>query len=280
MARKLPRLQRVLDAPALFSIAYGEIASSIYFALGIITLHALGFTPALLLATGVLFLIVSLSYAEGTAAIRETGGAATFVRIAFNDFWGFVTGWVLFLDYLIVIALSALFLPHYVAGAFFTKLQRPWDVVAGCGVIAGVAVVRLVHRTRLHRWALIVALVDLACRLAADRGATITALTVLEIPMELPLSADMPEKLDDAYDLLDEAKAIGDSYGVNVQTRLIRARSFGRAIVDEAVRRHSEINVMGAPRAGRGRAVFSDTVDFVLKHAPCRVMVVAGQKAA
>src|SRR6266487_1159950 len=165
MARKLPRLQRVLDAPALFSIAYGEIASSIYFALGIIALHALGFTPLVLLATGLLCLIVSLSYAEGTAAIRETGGAATFVRIAFNDFWGFVTGWVLFLAYLIVIALSALFLPHYVAGAFFTKLHRPWDVVAGCGVIAGVAAIRLVHRTRLHRWALIVALVDLATQL-------------------------------------------------------------------------------------------------------------------
>jgi APA family basic amino acid/polyamine antiporter len=165
VARKLPRLQRVLDAPALFSIAYGEIASSIYFALGIIALHALGFAPAVLLATGALFLLVSLSYAEGTAAIRETGGAATFVRIAFNDFWGFVTGWVLFLDYLIVIALSALFLPHYVAGAFFTKIHRPWDAVVGCGVIAGIAVVRLIHRTRLHRWALIVALVDLGTQL-------------------------------------------------------------------------------------------------------------------
>ena len=165
MARKLPRLERVLDAPALFSIAYGEVASSIYFALGIIALHALGFTPAVLLATGLLFLIVSLSYAEGTAAIRETGGAATFVRIAFNDLWGFITGWVLFLDYLIVIALSALFLPHYVAGAFFTKIDRPWDVVIGCGVIAGIAVVRLIHRTRLHRWALVVALVDLATQL-------------------------------------------------------------------------------------------------------------------
>ncbi|HEY6606458.1 MAG TPA: APC family permease, partial [Gaiellaceae bacterium] len=165
MARKLPRLERVLDAPALFSIAYGEIASSIYFALGIIALHALGFTPAVLLATGLLFILVSLSYAEGTAAIRETGGAATFVRIAFNDLWGFVTGWVLFLDYLIVIALSALFLPHYVAGAFFTKIDRPWDVVVGCGVIAGIAVVRLLHRTRLYRWALVVALVDLATQL-------------------------------------------------------------------------------------------------------------------
>ena len=165
MARRLPRLQRVLDAPALFSIAYGEIASSIYFALGIIALHALGLTPAVLLATGLLFLIVSLSYAEGTAAIRETGGAATFVRIAFNDLWGFVTGWVLFLDYLIVIALSALFVPHYVAGAFFTKIQRPWDVVVGCFLIGGIAAVRLIHRTRLHRWALIVALIDLATQL-------------------------------------------------------------------------------------------------------------------
>ena len=62
-----------------------------------------------------LFLVVSLSYAEGTAALRETGGAATFVRRAFNDFAGFITGWALFLDYLIVIALSALFLPHYSA---------------------------------------------------------------------------------------------------------------------------------------------------------------------
>src|ERR1044071_5332480 len=153
MARKLPRLQRVLDAPALFSIAYGEIASSIYFALGIIAFHALGFTPAVLLVTGALFLVVPLSYAEGTAAIRETGGAATFVRIAFNDFWGFITGWVLFLDYLIVIGLSALYVPHYVAGAFFTKVHRPWDVVIGSGVIAGIAVVRLVDRPRLHRWA-------------------------------------------------------------------------------------------------------------------------------
>ena len=165
MARKLPRLQRVLDAPALFSIAYGEIASSIYFALGIIAFHALGFAPAVLLAAGLLFIVVSLSYAEGTAAIRETGGAATFVRIAFNDLWGFVTGWVLFLDYLIVIALSALFTSHYVAGAFFTKIHRPWDIVVGCGVIAGIAAVRLIHRTRLHRWALIVALVDLATQL-------------------------------------------------------------------------------------------------------------------
>src|ERR671939_227579 len=165
MARKLPRLQRVLTGPALFSIAYGEIASSIYFALGIIAFHALGFTPAVLLVTGSLFLIVSLSYAEGTAAIRETGGAATFVRIAFDDFWGFVTGWVLFLDYLIVIALSALFVPHYAAAALFTTVRRPLDVVLGCVVIAGIAAYRLLRNRRIFRFALVVAVVDLATQL-------------------------------------------------------------------------------------------------------------------
>mgnify|MGYP003549413163 CR=1 FL=1 len=67
---------------------------------------------------GLLFLVVSLSYAEGTAAIPETGGAATFTRRAFNDLVGFATGWVLLLDYLIVIALSTLFLPHYLAASF------------------------------------------------------------------------------------------------------------------------------------------------------------------
>ena len=138
MARKLPRLERVLDAPALASVAYGEVASSIYFALGIIALHALGFTPAILGIVGALFLIVALSYAEGTAAIRETGGAATFVRVAFNDLAGFLTGWVLFLDYLIVIALSALFFPHYLGrrSASHSIARHPGDAIVGSCVIA------------------------------------------------------------------------------------------------------------------------------------------------
>src|SRR5437870_3846202 len=144
MARKLPRLQRRLSAPDLFSVAYGEIASSIYFALGIIALHALGFTPEVLLATGALFLIVALSYAEGTTELRETGGAATFVRRAFNDLAGFIAGWALFLDYLIVTALAALFLPHYLGRALgFQSLERgPWDKVAALAVIAAIAAAR------------------------------------------------------------------------------------------------------------------------------------------
>jgi APA family basic amino acid/polyamine antiporter len=125
---------------------------------------------------------------------------------------------------------------------------------------------------------------DVACRLAAERRATIVAMTAIEVPLELPLDAYLPDAVSAANEQLDEARAIGESYGVNVITRLVRARNAGRAIVDEAARRHAEIIVMGGPRrvrltAGR-RAIFGDTVDFVLKHAPCRVMVAAGRAAA
>ncbi len=167
MARKLPRLQRVLDAPALASVAYGEIASSIYFALGIVALHALGLTPVVLGVVGILFVVVALSYAEGTTAIREAGGAATFVRVAFNDFAGFLTGWALFLDYLIAIALSALFFPHYFGLAVDWNgiARHPGDVVFGCLLIAALGVSKLVRRTRLYSFGIAVPLLDLVTQL-------------------------------------------------------------------------------------------------------------------
>src|SRR5947209_803142 len=163
MARKLPRLQRVLDAPALAGVAYGEIASSLYFALGIVALHALGMTPVVLAFVGLLFLVVTASYAEGTSSIPGTGGAASFVRVAFNDFAGFLTGWALFLDYLIVIALSALFVPHYLGLALgiHSIARHPGDVIVGCVVIGGIALSRLFARTKFYSFGLVVALLDL-----------------------------------------------------------------------------------------------------------------------
>src|SRR3954451_7692437 len=123
--------------------------------------------------------------------------------------------------------------------------------------------------------------IDFACRLAAQRGSTIAAVSVVLVPMELPLDAELPEAEAEANKALDTAIAIGELYGVDVIGRLLRARSPGRAIVREAERRQAEIIVLGAPRLGRPqRAIFSETVDFILKNAPSRVMVVAGKKAA
>jgi APA family basic amino acid/polyamine antiporter len=124
---------------------------------------------------------------------------------------------------------------------------------------------------------------DVACRLATERGATIVAVTVVEVPLELSLETDLPEQVDEANHQLDEARAIGESYGLRVVGRIVRARSAGRAIVDEAARRGSEIIVMGAPRRSRPTRrsdIFGGTADFVLKHAPTRVMVAASRSAA
>jgi basic amino acid/polyamine antiporter, APA family len=226
VARKISGLQRVLDAPALFSVAYGEIASSIYLALGIIALHALGLTPAVLALVGALFLVVSLSYAEGTAAIPETGGAATFVRRAFNDLAGFFTGWALFLDYLIVIALSALFLPHYLSAAFKVSAlgDHPWDLVVAVSVIIGVSAIRLVRRSTFYRYGIVVAVLDLVTQLglvalgfaflfsgdALTRGISIgTEPSWHNIAFALPLAMLAYTGLETVANLAEEAREPG-----------------------------------------------------------------------
>ena len=160
MARRFEGLTRALGGISLASVAYGEIGSSLYFALGVVALYALGLTPLVLLAAGVVFLLVAVSYAEGTAAIPEPGGAALFVRRAFNDPAGFATGWVLLLDYLIVSALAALFVPHYLAALGLDELRdSPWDVVVGVAVVLALSAVRLVRRPQLYRLAVVVAVV-------------------------------------------------------------------------------------------------------------------------
>jgi basic amino acid/polyamine antiporter, APA family len=122
------------------------------------------------------------------------------------------------------------------------------------------------------------AAMDLACRLTAERRARIVALNVLEVPLDRALTDRSRESESAANAELDEAAAIGDSYGVRVLTRLERAHAAGPAIVAEADARNSEIIVLGSPRraltAGQS-AVFGKTVDYVLKHARCRVLVAA-----
>ncbi len=118
---------------------------------------------------------------------------------------------------------------------------------------------------------------DFACRLAAERRATVVALTTIEVPLSEPLDREGPVEEAMAHELLDEAAALVESYGVHFVGRIVRARSAGRAIVDEASARQSEIVILGDPRrrVRRRSSVFGTTVDFVLKHAPCRVMVAA-----
>ena len=120
----------------------------------------------------------------------------------------------------------------------------------------------------------------LAAELADDNGSRITAVVVVEVPAALPLEAHMLEEEAEAKRALEDARAIGYARGVSVRTRTLRARLAGEAIVEEAERAHADLVVLRAPRSERRRKVFGRTVDYVLKHAPCRVMVAAPPSSA
>jgi nucleotide-binding universal stress UspA family protein len=120
-----------------------------------------------------------------------------------------------------------------------------------------------------------------AARLAAKRRSTVAILHVLEVPMELPLNARLPEAEREANELLDDARALVESFGVRAVPRLERARRAGPAIVADVISRDAELVVIGARRRGRGRAqVLGDTARHVLTWSPCRAIVVAGRGTA
>src|SRR6266436_4174272 len=129
-------LRRVLGTSALFSTAYGNVGSSIYYALGLVASYALGLTPIVFILTGVIFYLTAATYAEGTAMYPEAGGSSSFARHAFNEFWSFFAAWGQMLNYVITIAISAFFVPHYIGGLFFPFLKTsPGDIVFGMAVI-------------------------------------------------------------------------------------------------------------------------------------------------
>ena len=119
--------------------------------------------------------------------------------------------------------------------------------------------------------------IDVASRLAAEHGSSLTVVAVVEIPPVLPLDSHMRDEEARAHALLRRAAAVADSYGVTVSLQTLRGRDAASAIVAEALARNTELLVVGAPRRpspGRSVAMFGRTVEHVLKHAPCRVMIV------
>jgi APA family basic amino acid/polyamine antiporter len=143
--RRLHGLQRVLGVNALFSTAYGNVGSSIYYALGLVASFALGLTPVVFIITGAIFYLTAATYAEATAMYPEAGGSSSFARHAFNEFWSFFAAWAQMLNYVITIAISAYFVPHYLGGLFWDALRHgPGDIIFGGGVIALLSLLNVV----------------------------------------------------------------------------------------------------------------------------------------
>jgi nucleotide-binding universal stress UspA family protein len=120
-----------------------------------------------------------------------------------------------------------------------------------------------------------------ACALAAERGATVRVISVVEIPADLPFDAHMFEEEAAARRLLLQAREVGESHGVTVEIEIVRGRSAGETIVAGSTRGDTELIVLRKERRRRPgrRILFGSTVDYVLSHAPCPVMVVAPRSA-
>jgi APA family basic amino acid/polyamine antiporter len=159
-------LRRVLGTSALFSTAYGNVGSSIYYALGLVASYALGLTPIVFVITGVIFYLTAATYAEATAMFPEAGGSSSFARHAFNELWSFFAAWAQMLNYTITIAISAFFVPHYLGGLFWPALQHgPGDVLFGIGVVMTLSLINVVGVKEAAGLNIVLAITDLATQL-------------------------------------------------------------------------------------------------------------------
>ena len=154
-------LHKVLGVGALFSTAYGNVGSSIYYALGVVAVAALGLTPAVFVITGCLFIATAWSYSEATAAMPEAGGASSFTRRAFNEFASFGIGWAQMLTYTATIAISALFVPQYLSIFWPILKEPPYNVIGGAITIVVLVVLNIVGIKEAASLNVVLALLDL-----------------------------------------------------------------------------------------------------------------------
>ncbi len=167
-AKKQDRLNRGLGVPWLFAAAYSAVGFSIYFALGVVADRGLGLTPLIFLASGLLFGLTTLSYVEGGAMFRERGGSSSFARHAFNELVAFIAGWAILIDYLIVLALAAISVPHYLEPIYGGFDQPGWEIGLGAAVIVAACAlnIRGVSGRGRQRTLAFLALADLGLQLA------------------------------------------------------------------------------------------------------------------
>jgi APA family basic amino acid/polyamine antiporter len=168
VVRRPAKLPRTLGAPALFAACYGNVGSSIYYALGVTAAFALGLTPLALILAGLIFVSTALNYAEGTAALPHAGGSSSFARRAFNGPIGFLVGWVQLLNYTATVSISAYFAISYL-GVFgryvplfgLLKQNDAWHVGATVVLIVFLIVVNVIGIQESSALNLVLAMADL-----------------------------------------------------------------------------------------------------------------------
>jgi basic amino acid/polyamine antiporter, APA family len=160
--RRQQGLERVLGTPALFATAYGNVGSSIYYALGVTAAFALGLTPVVFVIAGLIFAATAATYAEGTVRYPEAGGSSSFARHAFDELASFGAAWAQMLVYVATVAISAFFVPHYLSVFWEPLRENPWDVIGGIVVVVLLVGVNIVGIQEAARLNILLAVVDFA----------------------------------------------------------------------------------------------------------------------
>ena len=163
--RRQQTLERVLGTPALFATAYGNVGSSIYYALGLVAGIALGLTPLVFVISGLIFAATAATYAEGTVRYPEAGGSSSFARHAFNELVSFGAAWAQMLNYIITIAISAFFVPHYLSIFWGPLRENPWDIVGGVVVVVFLVLLNVIGIREAARLNILLAVIDFATQL-------------------------------------------------------------------------------------------------------------------
>src|SRR6266566_9714181 len=168
MAERIPReetLRRVHGVGSLFAAAYGNVGSSIYYALGVVAGFALGLTPLTFMIAGLIFMATAATYAEATVMYPEAGGSSSFARRAFNELVSFFAAWGQMLNYIITVAISAFFVPHYLAVFWSPLRDSPGDIIGGIVIVALLSAVNVVGVRESARLNLVLAVIDFGTQL-------------------------------------------------------------------------------------------------------------------
>jgi basic amino acid/polyamine antiporter, APA family len=160
-------LRRSVGVSGLFATAYGNVGSSIYYALGLVAAHALGLTPLVFVFAGGLFALTAKTYAEGAAMFPEAGGSSSFARHAFDDVVSFFAGWALSLDYILTIAISAFFVPHYLSAfpGLHALDHNPDDIFGGLIVVVLLAALNIRGLGESAKLNFVLAILDLSTQI-------------------------------------------------------------------------------------------------------------------
>src|SRR3954454_24807961 len=156
------KLERVLRARDLFATSYGDVGSSIYYALALVAGLALGMTPVVFMIAAVFFVMTAATYVEATSMFPEAGGSSSFARHAFNEVWSVIAGWGQMLNYIITASISAFFVPHYLGVVWSPLRSSPGDVIFAMAIIVILAGVNVLGVKESSRVNLVLAVVDYA----------------------------------------------------------------------------------------------------------------------